>query len=833
MAHIVIMRAGVCGMLAANEARASLREEQRLTVVSAAGVKLAFDEVPGSGPVVGDTHSVCSVDHVAQWRPDYQASLKDPGLIAVGAMSGASCLSPAYEFGSIISADSRRRRSRNRVPMTFLTSEPHIGQPGLAGAGDSKSALESELRDREIHWITNARTTRVEPGRLFVTELDDQGAPRKDHEVPFRLSMMLPAFKEVDAVAGVQRPCSARGFVLIDAPQPGKKFANIIAAGVCVAIPLVDATSVLTGTRSRATVRPFGKKRRNRHVILESGPHDHGRLHPRFDRAGRVSEPAPSELVLALVHGVRGCQPAAKRRPPLVPAGTHPAPAGRTPGRELWHPLVPGLSTLSRHGSDRARERREMSSERGNRMARFRFVVACALVAATLLPRFGQAQDLLTIWRAAAAHDPVLDVANAERLATETLRDQAAALGRPRVGVTLATGLGAEDSTMRNARFSAPAFGEFDGARFSTSVHGGLQTQIGIAAHQPLIDAERDAQQAALRLSANAGGIAWHRARTDLMLATAERYFALGLAQERVAVTQQLVAALTEARAKAHERYRVGSAPITDTHEADAALATAEARLSAARLDVSTRTRALADSTGLARPHARTPGLIVSDVQPWPYWEHSVLDGNTQLRLLAQALAISEQKLREQQVAGRPKVDLVARATHDRLAGRGDFGEASTRRVNAMVGVQVTIPLGVDGMREARAREAVHRREKARAELDLARQRVTQQAFAAWDGLRANVTRLSALSQGAVASAARLDATQLGYEVGDRTMLDVLDAQNAHAESRLALAEARSNQALLRLQLAALADQLDESLLAAVDTAPIPEAARPEARHRP
>jgi sulfide:quinone oxidoreductase len=87
----------------------------------------------------------------------------------------ASCFGPAYEFAFILDADLRKRKLRNKVPITFVTSEPYIGHLGLGGVGDSKSMLESELRGHDIKWITNAKTTKVEAGKLFVTQLDDLG----------------------------------------------------------------------------------------------------------------------------------------------------------------------------------------------------------------------------------------------------------------------------------------------------------------------------------------------------------------------------------------------------------------------------------------------------------------------------------------------------------------------------------------------------------------------------------------------------------------------------------------------------------------------------------
>ncbi|MHB1300210.1 MAG: NAD(P)/FAD-dependent oxidoreductase [Burkholderiales bacterium] len=216
-------------------------------LVITTGPKLAFDEVEGSGPVNGYTQSVCTVDHAEKTYEAYQRFVADPGPIVVGAMAGASCFGPAYEFAFILDADLRKRKIRDKVPMTFVTSEPYIGHMGLAGVGDSKGMLESDLRGKHIKWITNAKVTKVEPGRMLVSEHNEKGEVVKEHEVPFKFSMMLPSFKGVDAVAAVEGLCNPRGFVIIDEHQRSKKYRNIFSAGVCVAIPPVEVTPVPTG----------------------------------------------------------------------------------------------------------------------------------------------------------------------------------------------------------------------------------------------------------------------------------------------------------------------------------------------------------------------------------------------------------------------------------------------------------------------------------------------------------------------------------------------------------------------------------------------------------
>jgi sulfide:quinone oxidoreductase len=108
--------------------------------------------------------------------------------------------------------------------MTFVTAEPYIGHLGLGGVGDSKGMMESVLREKHIKWICNAKVTKVEAGKMFVTEHDEDGKPKKEHELPFKYSMMLPAFKGVDAVFGIDGLTNPRGFILIDQHQRNPKY---------------------------------------------------------------------------------------------------------------------------------------------------------------------------------------------------------------------------------------------------------------------------------------------------------------------------------------------------------------------------------------------------------------------------------------------------------------------------------------------------------------------------------------------------------------------------------------------------------------------------------
>jgi sulfide:quinone oxidoreductase len=215
-------------------------------LVIATGPELAFDEVPGFGPQAF-TQSICETGHAEQAHAAFEAFCENPGPIVVGAAQGASCFGPAYEFAFILDTELKKRKLRHKVPMTFVTPEPYIGHLGLDGVGDTKGLMESELRERHIKSITNARIKEITEGKMVVEELNEDAGLKATHELPFSYAMMMPGFRGVEAVYGIEGLTNPRGFILADAYQRNPKFPNVFSIGVCVAIPPMGRTPVPVG----------------------------------------------------------------------------------------------------------------------------------------------------------------------------------------------------------------------------------------------------------------------------------------------------------------------------------------------------------------------------------------------------------------------------------------------------------------------------------------------------------------------------------------------------------------------------------------------------------
>ena len=440
------------------------------------------------------------------------------------------------------------------------------------------------------------------------------------------------------------------------------------------------------------------------------------------------------------------------------------------------------------------------------------------------------ATDLLQAWQAAEQHDRGHAVARAAHATAQPRRDQAAALWRPNVALTATAGVGTHDSDVRGAQFAAPGLGTSNGVDFSTSVQGGTATRWALQASQPLYNPQRRAQQQQLGTQAEQAELQWQAAQQALVLRTAQRYFDVAVAQEALAVLALQLQAVQRMSTEAQDRYDLGSAPITDTHEARARLAALRAQQLAAQSELDVKRRLLADSTGLAGAALAVQlpasgSTTANGAAPLPpvralaVWQQDAASANPDIRLQALAVDSARAEVLKHSRRAAPTLDLVAQAGQERLQGSGDFGRARNKSLNAMVGVQLNVPLWSGGMRSAKEGEALALQAQAEAQLEATREQVAQQVHAAHLGLSVGAERVQALTENLAASEARQGATRLGQDVGDRTLLDLLNAENDSAAARLSLAQARSQLLLDRLRLAQLAGQLNEDTLRTVNQA--------------
>jgi outer membrane protein len=435
------------------------------------------------------------------------------------------------------------------------------------------------------------------------------------------------------------------------------------------------------------------------------------------------------------------------------------------------------------------------------------------------------AADLIDVWQAAMQNDREYAVDRAAQATAQPRRDQATALWKPNVGLTTSIGLATSRSETRGADFSTPQLGQSPGVNFDTSVTHGTASHWAVSATQPLYDPQRSARQQQLSLSADVADLDWQVAEQSLILRTSQRYFDLALAEEAVRVLLLQIDAVQRATTEAFDSFKLGAVPITDTHEAKARLAGVRAQLLAAESDLEIKRSLLADNTGLAVGSlaARLPAKHGADQtdstaeRRLDLWLGESQSKNLALRSQRIAALVAKQEAAKYSLQSSPTVDLVAQAGRDRLSGSGDFGAASNTGSNRMIGIQLSVPLYTGGYRNAKREEALYLADKAQAEVERTNQEVAQQVRSAWLGLSVGAERVKALDEALAASAERRDATQLGHQVGQRTTLDLLSAENDVAAAQLAVAQGRVGLLMDRLRLVALVGQLDEAALRSVN----------------
>ena len=450
-----------------------------------------------------------------------------------------------------------------------------------------------------------------------------------------------------------------------------------------------------------------------------------------------------------------------------------------------------------------------------------RRIFALTGAAVMLAAQPAAALDLIEAWRAAAGGDAEYAAAQSAGAAGLTRRDQAAALWRPNLSLSATAGIGLSETGTSGARFSAPGFGQSQGVAFDTSINHGALGRVAVTARQPLMSGERQAERRQLELGADAAQLDLKAAEQARTLRVAQAYFDLVLAIESERVLQRQQIALQRALAQVRERFTLGDVPVTDTHEASARAEGAAAQLLAAGTEVELKRAALADITGLPAERLQPvapAGAIRFESLPGL---QQALDATAQGSPLGLArsggLDIARQEAGRLAPGAATSIDLVAQYGRERLAGSGDFGSATNSAANGLIGIQVNVPLYTGGYRSARQEEMARLADKSAAELTRLRQQVALQTRAAWLGLSVGRGRQEALTEAMRASASRLDATRLGQQVGDRTTLDLLNAENDAAAAERALQKVRVDLLMDRLRLAGLAGQLDETLLLAVN----------------
>lgn len=203
----------------------------------ATGPKVDFDSVTGLGPH-RNSFSICNVEHATHAREGWEAFLRDPGPIVIGAAQGAACFGAAYEFVFNVRHQLKKKHLLDKAPITYVTAEPFLAHFGIGGFGSAQSMCEKMFKMYDIEWRTNAVVDEVKPDGVLL----------KDGEfLPSKYTMIIPRFLGVDAIRNTPGLGNANGFIETDDGYRHKEHPEVFAAGVTVFVPPEGETPVACG----------------------------------------------------------------------------------------------------------------------------------------------------------------------------------------------------------------------------------------------------------------------------------------------------------------------------------------------------------------------------------------------------------------------------------------------------------------------------------------------------------------------------------------------------------------------------------------------------------
>ena len=420
-----------------------------------------------------------------------------------------------------------------------------------------------------------------------------------------------------------------------------------------------------------------------------------------------------------------------------------------------------------------------------------------------------QAADLLETYHAAQANDPVIASAFAAQQAGEEKSTQGRALLLPSVNLNANT---TYNDTNIQYRPAQPPF--FTGGNYRYNTHG-----YNVNLVQPLFRQQNWMAYSESELQVAVSEAQYKVAEQELVIRTAQAYFDVLIAEDSVQLAQAQKSAIVEQLAQAKRNFEVGSATITDTHEAQARYDLTGAQEIAAQNNLEIKRRVLQQLTNSLPGHLKRLEGELKLEMPQPAdmekWIADAQNSNPQLAIAQAYAQLAEKEVERNRGGHYPTVDLVANYGKNYATG-GTFGLASDTR-NTNIGVQLNMPLFQGGAVNSKWREAEANRERAQQDLESARRNVTLQTSQAYFGVVNGMAQVQALQQALVSSTSVLEATKTGQEVGVRTNLDVLNAQQQLYATRRDLYQSEYNYLGNMLRLKAAVGTLDEADLSKVN----------------
>lgn len=440
---------------------------------------------------------------------------------------------------------------------------------------------------------------------------------------------------------------------------------------------------------------------------------------------------------------------------------------------------------------------------------------ALAAAAFALHAAPGFALDLMGAYTQAVAHDPTLAAAGEALKAGREKTVQGRSLLLPQV--QLAASVTQIDDHSSSSSSSLPP--QLQGVIKPNS--SGRMHEVALELKQPIFAAKSRADKKQLEQQTALAELQYRDAQQELMQRVAQTYFNVLLAEENLRVAQAEKAAVALQRDRAQARFDVGRGRITDLQEAQARYDSVATREVSAASTLALRQTQFEELTG-----ARAEGLAAlrAGFAPQPPqpdsaadWQAQAASGSTRVLAKQSELAIAGFEIDKYTLKSRPTLDLVASASYKSQSGGLSELTAPDGRRSTAIGLQLNIPLYAGGAINSKQRESIAKRGQAEQDLSAAKRDARLQAQDAYLSVKTGVSRIGSLEQSVRSAQTALEATTLARDVGTRTELDVLDAQQRLFSTQLDLAQARNDYLIGRIKLAASAGTLAEGDLAALN----------------
>lgn len=421
------------------------------------------------------------------------------------------------------------------------------------------------------------------------------------------------------------------------------------------------------------------------------------------------------------------------------------------------------------------------------------------------------AADLLEIFRAAKTNDPVFAAAYAAQLAGQEKLPQGRSLLMPSISLSANSVLNDQTTQYRNAFPIPGASGSY---RYNSYGYG-------LSLTQPLYRQQNWLAYTEAGLQVTQTEAQFKVALQDLIMRVAQAYFDVLIAQDSVQLAGAQITAISEQLDQAKRNFEVGNATITDTHEAQARFDLTSAQEIAAQNNLEVKKNALQQLINETPKDLKHLGNKFHLESPQPAdiekWINDAQLNNLQLAIAQLGAEIAEKEVERGRMGHYPTVDLVANYSSNQSNG-GNFGVGSDN-TNKSIGVQLNLPIYQGGAIDSKWREAKANRERARHELENTRRNVALQTRQAYLNVVSGIAQVKALQQALTSSESVVEASKLGQEVGVRTNLDVLNAQQQLYSTRRDLYQAEYNYLINILRLKAAVGTLNEEDLGKINQA--------------